>query len=264
MDKIEFYTTKGNYGCFSNFSRHPVKLKDQIWPTSEHYFQAQKFAGTKFESAVRKCDSPKEAAEMGRDRALPLRPDWLQVRDDIMREVVYAKFLQNEDCKKVLLSTGDAELVEHTVNDNYWADGGDGSGKNMLGKILMETRARLRGEISEEDDEYNRVARLSQLVKEFESLVNGIYPQIQTEIELAKRALARAKDLSEKHGIPFETDIYEWKWNSYVPKSFSYLHKEMFELDDLDELNETLKEILGFNPDRYVVEGEPGWESDGW
>jgi predicted NAD-dependent protein-ADP-ribosyltransferase YbiA (DUF1768 family) len=39
---IHFYSASGDYGCFSNFSRHPVFLKGKRWPTSEHYFQAQK------------------------------------------------------------------------------------------------------------------------------------------------------------------------------------------------------------------------------
>ena len=43
----------------------------------------------------------------------------------------------------LLLDTGDALIVEHTVNDRYWGDGGDGSGKNMLGRILMEIRTEL-------------------------------------------------------------------------------------------------------------------------
>ena len=45
------------------------------------------------------------------------------------------------DAGKSLLS-GDAEIVEHTKNDAYWGDGGDGSGLNMLGRILMEVRER--------------------------------------------------------------------------------------------------------------------------
>ncbi|MCE9567389.1 MAG: NADAR family protein [Planctomycetes bacterium] len=39
---IEFYSTTGEYGCFSNFSRHSIFLKKKRWPTTEHYFQAQK------------------------------------------------------------------------------------------------------------------------------------------------------------------------------------------------------------------------------
>jgi ribA/ribD-fused uncharacterized protein len=61
-----------------------------------------------------------------------------------MREVVRAKFNQHDDIRQILLSTGDAKIVEHTENDSYWGDGGDGSGKNMLGRILMEIREEAR------------------------------------------------------------------------------------------------------------------------
>jgi len=63
-----------------------------------------------------------------------------------MREVLRAKFAQHASLGSLLLSTGDAELVEHTTNDRYWEDGGDGSGKNRLGQLLMELRSELRRE----------------------------------------------------------------------------------------------------------------------
>lgn len=117
-----------------------------MYATSEHYFQSQKFAGTQIEENVRQCKRPNDAAAMGRDRKNSLRKDWDSIRDNVMREVVYTKFVQHDDLKKILLSTGDEKLIEHTGNDNYWADGGNGSGKNMLGIILMETRERIRKE----------------------------------------------------------------------------------------------------------------------
>ncbi|WP_437718317.1 NADAR family protein [Sorangium sp. So ce448] len=144
MTVIRFYRSGDAHGFFSNFSRHPVTLKGKVWPTSEHYFQAQKFPGTEHEEVIRNAPGPGDAARMGRQRSRPLRPDWEQVKDDVMREVVLAKFTQHEDLRRALLDTGDAELVEHTANDAYWADGGDGSGRNMLGIILMEVRAQLR------------------------------------------------------------------------------------------------------------------------
>lgn len=146
MNVINFYSTQGEYGCFSNFSRHPVWLKGKSWPTSEHYFQAQKFAGTTHEEDIRKAKTPGLAAQMGRDRKRPLRQDWEAVKDGIMHEVVLAKFSQHADLKEVLLATGDAKLVEHTFNDSYWGDGGDGSGQNMLGQILMRVREELRAD----------------------------------------------------------------------------------------------------------------------
>lgn len=143
---INFYSTTGEHGAFSNFSRHKVKLKGKIWETSEHYFQAQKFAGTKYETEVRKAKGPAEAARIGRDKSLPLRKDWESVKDNVMRDVVYAKFTQDEHLRKLLLSTVDEKLVEHTANDSYWGDGGNGKGKNMLGIILMEVRDRIKNE----------------------------------------------------------------------------------------------------------------------
>lgn len=144
MMTINFHLANGDYGCFSNFSRHPVYLKNKRWPTSEHYFQAQKFAETKHEEEVRLTSKPMKAAEMGRDRKRPLRNDWEKVKDDIMREAVMAKFTQLKDLTGILLGTDDAMIIEHTANDRYWADGGDGTGQNMLGKILMEVREAIR------------------------------------------------------------------------------------------------------------------------
>ena len=63
-----------------------------------------------------------------------------------MRAALRAKFTQHPALRSLLVGTGDAELIEHTANDRYWADGGDGRGKNMLGKLLMELRAHLRTE----------------------------------------------------------------------------------------------------------------------
>jgi N-glycosidase YbiA len=143
---IYFYSTRDAYGCFSNFSAHGIELKGAWWPTSEHYFQAQKFAGTDHEEAVRRAKTPKQAAEMGRDRSRPLRPDWEQVKDDIMREAVRQKFLAHKDIQQILLGTGDEELIEATTNDYYWGCGTNGTGKNMLGTILMEVRAELRSQ----------------------------------------------------------------------------------------------------------------------
>jgi ribA/ribD-fused uncharacterized protein len=148
-DVINFYHLDEPYGEFSNFARYPVTIDGLTWPTSEHYFQAQKFAGTPLEAAmteaVRAEASPRGAFKMGRDPGYPHRPDWESARDSIMRRAVLAKYSQHPVLRELLLSTGDATLVEHTENDRYWGDGGDGTGENRLGQILMDVRAELRG-----------------------------------------------------------------------------------------------------------------------
>jgi len=146
-ESISFYHLNQPYGFFSNFAPYAIYLKDKIWATSEHYFQAQKFAGTPHEEQVRQASTPRVAAEMGRDRSRPLRSDWAAIKDAIMREAVYAKFTQHPDLTEKLLETGEARLVEHTRNDNYWGDGGDGTGKNMLGILLVEIRDQIRRDL---------------------------------------------------------------------------------------------------------------------
>jgi N-glycosidase YbiA len=140
MVTIYFYSVSGEYGCFSNFSPRPLTLKGRTWPTSEHFFQVQKFAGTPDEEEVWQAKSPMIAARMVRRRKRPLRKDWESVKDTIMHEAVRAKFTQHADKREILLGTGDAKIVEHTENDAYWGDVGDGSGQNRLGQILMDVR----------------------------------------------------------------------------------------------------------------------------
>jgi len=142
--EIYFYRERDEpYGCFSNYSRHSFII-GLPWSTVEHYFQAQKFTGTPHEDAVRLAKTPHIAKMMGNDRARPLRPDWQHVKDDIMRLAVRRKFESHPDIQEVLLSTGDAVIVEDSPHDYYWGCGANRTGRNMQGKILIETRSALR------------------------------------------------------------------------------------------------------------------------
>ncbi len=143
-ERVVFYRVADAYGFMSNFAPFPVGVDGKRWPTTEHYFQAQKFAGRPEEEQVRAAKTPMEAATLG--RSLPgLRADWDSVKDEVMLKAVRAKFSQHPYLRTELLATGDAILVEHTTNDSYWADGGDGSGRNRLGELLMQVRAELAG-----------------------------------------------------------------------------------------------------------------------
>ena len=50
---IKFYSHKNDYGWASNFYRTEIILDGKTWASTEHYFQAQKFAGTKWEEEIR-------------------------------------------------------------------------------------------------------------------------------------------------------------------------------------------------------------------
>ena len=143
---IEFYSTNDPYGEFSNFASFPITLDGQAWPTSEHYFQAQKFDDAAYREKIRVAGSPMVAARLGRSRSVPIRADWESTKIDVMRRAVMAKFTTHAVLRELLLSTGDEPLVEAADGDSFWGCGRNGDGKNWLGRILMEVRSRLREE----------------------------------------------------------------------------------------------------------------------
>lgn len=144
MKRILFYRVNDEYGCFSNFSHHPVLVGGRFYKTVEHFFQASKFSDYEVRDKIMNLDSPMKAAFEGRSRKNALKGDWEDIKDNIMFIALRAKFLQHLDIQKILLETGNAIIVEHTKNDSYWADGGDGTGKNMLGVLLMKVREEIR------------------------------------------------------------------------------------------------------------------------
>lgn len=148
---IYFYKVDAPYGCFSNFSPHPIHLDGWDWLTVEHYYQSQKFVGTENEALVAKIRSvptPEEAACLGRDRTLVLRSDWEQVKVQVMRKAVLTKFLTHSDIQAVLLSTTERLIVEDSPTDYFWGCGIDKSGQNQLGKVLMSVRQAIQAHLT--------------------------------------------------------------------------------------------------------------------
>lgn len=144
---IFFYRVCEPYGCFSNFSPHGIWLGGEAWPTSEHYYQAQKFVGTADQhlcQQIRCAPSPELAAAMGRNPSHSLRPEWDRLKIAVMYEAVFTKFMTHRDLAALLINTGEEWIVEDSPTDAYWGRGADGKGQNQLGRILMRIRAELR------------------------------------------------------------------------------------------------------------------------
>lgn len=150
-DVVAFYTTKEvPYGAFSNFYRSPIDLDGKTWPTSEHYYQSRKTLDPKQQEMVRQALTPRAAAFLGRE-IVDLRPDWEEVKYNFMKVAVRAKFTQHKHLAKLLVETGDKEIVEWTegteLSDSVWGNARDKNGnpgKNLLGKCLMEIRQELK------------------------------------------------------------------------------------------------------------------------
>jgi ribA/ribD-fused uncharacterized protein len=139
---IYFYNRGEPCYEFTNFYEAVVEIDGQDWLTTEHYFQAQKFVGTPLVRTIRLMERPREAFDKSRDPRYShwRRSDWEEVKEDIMFKALQAKFTQYQHLKKMLVGTKDRQLVERSPYDSYWGDGGDGSGKNRLGVLLMRLR----------------------------------------------------------------------------------------------------------------------------
>lgn len=143
---IWFDDAENKYTFFlSNFYPTSLKIWNMKFSCSEAAFQAAKFLH-KPELAVRFTHlDGEEAWKLAQKHSYQQRADWYQVREDIMLEVLRTKFKQHQDLKELLLATGDAYLAENSSRDAFWADGGDGKGKNRLGHLLMQLRGELGG-----------------------------------------------------------------------------------------------------------------------
>ena len=131
---------KGEFDWLSNFHTCPVHFEGLTFGNTEAAFQAAKSLDMK--ERVKFVDlAAGQSKRLG--RRVELRPDWEDVKIDIMRQVLKCKFTQNPELGEKLIATGDAELIEgNNWNDRFWGVC-RGVGKNHLGKLLMEVRAEL-------------------------------------------------------------------------------------------------------------------------
>jgi N-glycosidase YbiA len=126
------------YGEFSNSAPYPIRIDGQMWHSVDHYVQAQTFAVEAYREKIRAADVIL-APRLARDQEQTVRPDWEAVQIGVLRAALLAKFTQYGELRDLLLSTDDAELVDHTEDDR-----GGGSDTNLLGRALMEVRESLR------------------------------------------------------------------------------------------------------------------------
>lgn len=143
----------GEHAYLSNFYKCNVSYNGLDYKHTEGAFQAQKSLNEQERKIIANMVNPGEAKRAaGRRGFVKLRPDWEEIKDQIMDEVLIAKFTQNPDLKDKLLSTGDAILIEgNTWHDNYWGNCTCDrckhiTGRNQLGLTLMAIREELREE----------------------------------------------------------------------------------------------------------------------
>lgn len=149
--EIRFYrASEKPYGGFSNLYRREIEFEGERFATSEHAYQAGKPRKKAVRDWLLSAPSPALLAMAAHGLYYwDVVPGWSTGKFDRMRGVLHAKFEQHPDLRNLLLATGDARLVESATVDNevnrLWGEV-NGVGKNMLGVLLMELRAKLRGE----------------------------------------------------------------------------------------------------------------------
>lgn len=159
--EIHFYRANEKpYGVFSNLYKRAIRFEGEDYPTAEHAYQAGKARKKSVRDWILSAPSPSLVAMAAHGLyTWDIVEDWSAIKIERMRRVLRAKFSQHEDLKDLLLKTGEARLVEAGKTNNavnrFWGEV-NGNGQNMLGVLLMEIRAELRGAIKPRNTKMNR------------------------------------------------------------------------------------------------------------
>lgn len=140
---MNFNSRKNSW--LSNFAPSLIAGKEGgawvFYPTVEHFFQAMKTLDLQERAQIRAAGAPSKARSLGRN--VRLRPDWDNLRNDVMLWALQKKFRSGCALAQRLLATGDVELVHEAPWDGYWGSGRGNRGRNELGRMLMAIRASL-------------------------------------------------------------------------------------------------------------------------
>jgi ribA/ribD-fused uncharacterized protein len=150
MSQIDSF--HGEHYFLSNYSGFPAQFEGRPYPTVEHAFAAAKTLDKDLRQRIAQVSSPGEAKRMGRQ--LALRPDWEEVKLEIMKRLLQSKF-EAPALRQRLLATGDEPLIEgNTWHDMIWGictcPRHHGQGRNLLGATIQEVRSLLHGVESDE------------------------------------------------------------------------------------------------------------------
>ena len=155
-----FWLDNEKYGEFSNWYESPFVIEDFKYFCVEQYMMAQKaklFHDADNYTKILRANTPKGCKWLGKQVTPFDAKTWDSVKYDIVKAGNRAKYEQNSDLKKLLLSTRDSIIAEASPKDHIWGIAMDAKtaaktnpsgwqGETLLGKILMELREEFGGE----------------------------------------------------------------------------------------------------------------------
>ena len=136
-----FFYPKEFY-IFDNFTAFQVEFDGQLWPTSEHAFQAAQFKSSApgvFQEIL-DAKSPHDAQKIAFQNKTKSHPNWEETKESVMKEILICKVEQHPYVLKKLLASGNREIIEDSWRDSEWGWGENKDGENKLGKLWMEIR----------------------------------------------------------------------------------------------------------------------------
>lgn len=142
---IYFSKLRGPYRLLPNFAPTAITIDEVVWPSVEHFYQAQKFTQLVMQDMIKKAPTAWDAAKLGRKHPDKYRPDWEIIKLTVMHLALRTKAMQHTQVAELLIATADAVLVEESKHDAFWGNGSDGTGQNHLGRLWMIVRDELRG-----------------------------------------------------------------------------------------------------------------------
>lgn len=152
-------------GPFSNWHKSPFEMwvskadravKFNCSEQAMMYLKALEFADFKTAEKIMETSDPKKQKQLGRQIQRFDEDHWSKVRLDQAVSYLRHKFIQNLDLFKILMDTGNREIVEASPYDNVWGcgmgvdkypqilDKANWTGTNLLGEALMRVREELR------------------------------------------------------------------------------------------------------------------------
>lgn len=163
---VEFYSAdEVPYGVLSNFYMKTITMNNKVYQSIEHFFQSQKFIDQEYKERIRMTKTPYQAKLLGCQQidvhtkmkwrldlnkviqefapSVRIRPDWEEIKEDIMYDALRAKFTQHRELGQLLKNTKEKQIREVSPYDSYWGIGRNKRGRNRLGCLLMRLRKEL-------------------------------------------------------------------------------------------------------------------------